>query len=47
MQNIAFLAWDASNRFALDYESLGVNKMPRYLYSEVVLTGIPLKVHDS
>ena len=47
MQNIAFLAWDASVRFALDHESLGVNIRPRYLYSEVVLTGIPLKVHDS
>ena len=47
MQNIGFLACDASFRFALDHESLGVNIRPRYLHSEKVLTGIPLKVHDS
>ena len=47
MQNIAFLAWAANFRFALDHESLGVNKRPMYLYSDVVLTGEPLKVQDS
>ena len=47
MQKIAFLAWDASFRFDLDHGSLGVNIRPRYVYSEIVLTGIPLKVHDS
>ena len=47
MQYIAFLAWDDSIPLALDHESSGVNIRPRYLYSEVVLTGKPLKVHDS
>ena len=46
MQNIVFPAWDASFRFALDHESLGVNTRPRYVYSGVVLTGKPLKLHS-
>ena len=47
MQYSAFLAWDARFPLALDHESSGVNIRPRYLYSEVVLTGKPIKVHDS